>query len=221
MSELDIYGNPISPPVRTVLTFCRLSEIAYTFHEIYPLAGHCSTEEYKKINPFEQIPGIVHNGYNLWESAAIVEYLADAYNIDNQWIPKDIKIRGRINAYLHSHHQGTRTPLFGYWVRKVIRPKYFGFPELTPETEAPFIAEANDFLERFNWALTETHYVARTSQATIADIFAHSEVVIALTIPISLESYPLIQAWYQEISDMPIVKEMDEARIEAIRKLSR
>ena len=99
--SLEILGPEISPPVRTVIMFCRLAQIPFESRPINLHAGEQRTEEFSKINPFQTVPCIVHDGFNLWESAAIVVYLSDAFNTDTQWYPKDIKIRGRINAYLH------------------------------------------------------------------------------------------------------------------------
>lgn len=215
MSELEIYGYIVSQPMRSVLAFCKLSGIPYTFHEFTYLKNEYLTEEFSKINPHQEIPAIVHNGYNLWESAAIVTYLADAYNIDNQWYPKDPKIRGRINAYLHWHHQNTREPITGYLMAKVVDPTFFGQPELTAEKEAIYITKLNEFYANFNWILSDTHYIARTSQPTIADIFAYNECKSGKEISINLDGNPIIKAWYNEIEVIPVVKELDDASFEA------
>lgn len=217
MSELEIYGHILSQPVRSVFAFCNLSKIVYTPHILDFMKGDHLTEEYSKINPNLQMPAIVHNGYNLWESGAIVAYLADAYNIDNQWYPKDPKIRGRINAYLHSHHQSTRVPLTSYIQAKVTGPKLFAAPELTAENEAIFIVKLNEFYSNFTWILSDTHYVARTSQPTIADVFAYYEFSNGKLLPLDLGAHPTIKAWFDEISAIPEVKELDDAALELIK----
>ena len=219
MSTLEIYGYIISQPYRTILAYCNLSGIAYTTQMINISAGEGNSERFLSINPFGTIPTIVHDGYSVWESAAIVPYLADAYNIDNQWYPKDIKIRGRINAYLHSHHQGTRDPLLGYLRAKVVNPIRFSAPQLTPETEAPFIEKLNEFYERLAWTLKETGYVARTAGPTIADIFVHSEMASAMFIPLNLEPYPSIKAWFEEIGSIPEVKTLNDEMVEVVIKV--
>ena len=107
MSEsLKIYGLMLSQPMRTVIAFCKLSNVPYEYQEVSIPKGEHLTEDFARINPHQRVPAIVHGDYNLWESPAIVAYIADAFNVDNQWYPKDIKVRGRINAYLHWHHQG-------------------------------------------------------------------------------------------------------------------
>ena len=101
-TTLELYGHLMSQPSRSLIIYCKLSNIPYNFHNIEFLTARDNmTDEYAKIHPFQEIPAILHGKYNLWESAAIVTYLADAYNLDNQWYPKDIKQRGLVNAYLH------------------------------------------------------------------------------------------------------------------------
>ena len=219
MSGLDIYGHILSQPVRTVVVFAKLSSIEYTFHEINMLKGDLNTDEYKRINPYESMPAIVHDGFNVWESGAIISYLADAFNVDNQWYPKDIKIRARINAYIHWHHQGTREHLVAYIWAKKFAPKFAGAPELTEETEAPFKARTNEYFNTLSSILAETHYIARTAQLTIADIFAFNEIASGSMVPLDIESYPVVASWYAEIGAIPEVQEVILSSLEARKTL--
>jgi glutathione S-transferase len=206
MSDLTVYGSMLSQPVRSVVAFCRLSGIPFTIYDIAFGSPYLESDEFKGINPMQTMPAISHNGYNLWESAAIVPYLADAYNVDNQWYPKDIKIRGRINAYLHWHHQGTRLPVEAYAKAKLIAPN-FGAPKLTEETEAPYKAAVEEWFQTFKWQLAETHYAARTHTATIADVFVYSELVNLSQI-VNISAHTEVSAWFDEIGEIPVVREI-------------
>ena len=200
MSEsLTIHGHQFSQPSRSFEIFARACSIPYEFHFIDLMKNEHLTDEYKLINPDQSVPAITHGDYSLWESAAIVAYLADAFNIDNQWYPKDIKIRGRINAYLHWHYLSCRVPLAGYIIAKLFAPKYFGAPELTPETEAPVRAKFDEFFSTFKWILSETGYAARTQEATVADIFAYNEISSTILIGYDFAGQPEVKAWYDKI----------------------
>jgi glutathione S-transferase len=208
MSELKVYGDIVSQPVRSVLAFCKLSSIPHTFEVIDYVKGEYQTPEFTKINPFQEMPAISHGDYTLWESAAIVSYLSEAFSTDNSWYPKDLKVRSRINAYLHWHHQGTRDPCNNYLEQKVIFPK-FGGVALTEEQEVPLKAKFEQFLADLKWMLAETRYVARTSSMTIADIFAFNEINLVIGL-FQLDNHPEIKAWYEEVSAVPEVKELTE-----------
>src|SRR5574343_1610841 len=106
MSDVQVYGNIISQPTRSVLAFLKLSNIGYSFNSLDFGKGEHLTPEFSRINPYQAMPAIVHDGHNVWESAAIISYIAGVYNVDNQWYPKDPRARSRIDAYFHWHHQG-------------------------------------------------------------------------------------------------------------------
>ena len=219
MPELTVYTDLLNQPGRSIILFCDLSSIEFTLSPTNAITGEASTEEFAKINPFKMTPAIVHNGYNVWESAAIISYLADVYNIDNQWYPKDIKIRARINAYLHWNHQTVRDPVSDYLRVKVGGPKYFGLPELTPEAEVPYRQKLNNCLENFTWVISETRYVARTSTPTIADIFSINELHGLKYLGVSLDDHPAIKSWYDEIRAISKVNEILSQAEELISKI--
>ena len=204
MSSLHLYGNLISQPVRSVLIFLKLSGIDFEFHNLDAVKREYLTEEYAKINPFQTIPAIVHGEYRLWESAAIVAYLADAFSVNHHWYPEDIKIRGRINAYFHWHHQNVRDPISGL-IRAKFSPKVFGGPELTPEAEAPLGAKFEECLDNLAWNLSETGYIARTPERSIADIFAYSELAQTVLIDFDLSTHVKVKDWYDQIGDNEVV----------------
>lgn len=207
---LHIHGHPLSQPARSVSIFCAFSGVANEYHVIDLAHGENHSEAFRKINPYETVPVIQHGDYNLWESAAIIPYIADAFNVDNQWYPKDIKIRGKINAYLHSHHQGCREPVCGYLVATFIGPKFYGRPEATPEVEAALKVKFEEYFETLKWTISETGFVARTQEATIADVFAYSEIAETLMIGYDLSKFPEVLAWFNRIGENPIVSQAHE-----------
>jgi len=195
-------------PVRSVLYFLQFSKIEYTYRPVSINEGEHLTEEFSRINPFQTLPAIVHQGYNLWESAAIVTYLSEVYSIDNELYPKDLKIRARINAYLHWHHENMRTPLSSYFFSKHIAPKALNAPPLTDSTERPYKQALDTWYDAVENQLKETGFIARTPNKTIADIFAFNEVSIGVLIPLDLPSHPLIHQWYTSIGTDTILQSL-------------
>ena len=210
MSDLHVYGHPLSQPSRSLIIFLKLSDILFEHHLIDLIKDGYLTEEFASINPFQLVPAIVHRNYNLWESSAIIAYIADAFNVDNNWYPKDIKIRGRINSYLHWHHQNVRDPIAEFLIYKIIAPKFFGTSEITPEIERPLKAKFEECLNNIKWVLAETGNIARTAEPSIADIFAYSELAQAELINFDLTPYPEVKAWYDRIGANKIVIEIQQ-----------
>jgi glutathione S-transferase len=215
--NLDVYVSVASAPARSILCFLKLSNINFVRHDLV-LYKDTRTEEYAKINPFHTVPAIVHKGFNLWESPAIATYLADAYKIDNQWYPKDIKTRTRIVSYFHWHHTGIRAHVEGYMSAKVYGPMK-GAPPITPQAEHEFVDKLKKMYETIGTMLTETGYIARTTQASIADIFAANEIANSDNSATLLEGYPQVKKWYNTISSNQAVKENIDAAVEMFKKL--
>ena len=218
MSDLKVYGFIPSQPCRTVFAFLKLSNIDYTFVKVDSLLGENLTEEFAKINPFQAAPAILHGDYSLWESGAIITYLADTFDVDNSWYPKDAKIRGRINAFIHWHHQGVREPCMSYLVAKFTGPKLKGMPVLTEENEVPIRERFNQFLGDLKWLLKDTGYVARTEGPTIADIFVFNELTVVLNL-FSFEQHPEIKSWFDQIGAVPQVKELTDECMQSVAEL--
>jgi glutathione S-transferase len=205
-NKAHIYGHLVSPPSRTIKAFCDLSNIPYEFHVIDLGKGDHLTEDFTKINPFQTIPACVVGDFNAWESCAIVPYLADAFRVNNSWYPKDPKVRVRVDSYLHYHGGNIKGPIAGYSGPKGMYPKLMGTPELTPEAEAPLREKFFNGLETLKWLISETGFVARTSHATVADIFAYSEIAQTGFLGFDLRPHREIYDWFNRIgAHQPIV----------------
>lgn len=211
MSEpVQIYVDMISEPCRSVVAFCKLSGIPFECVEIDLIKSEFMSPEFTLINPYQAVPAIVHGSYKLNESAAIVTYLADTFNVDNEWYPKDIKTRGKIHAFWHWHHQALREKKDEYIMPKIVMPLIAGTPLPTPDEEVKMRKTLDDAISHFEWVLSETGYAARTPKATIADIFAYSEIAMIQMLKIQIAEYPKIKTWFDEIGANPIVQEVHE-----------
>ena len=68
-------------------------------------------KEIKKVSPAGKVPTLVSDGYSIWDSLAICEYLADQFPELNLW-PKEVSQRARarsISAEMHSGFSSLRS----------------------------------------------------------------------------------------------------------------
>ena len=215
--SLEIYGTLLSQPVRTVVTFCRLHDIAYNFHPMDLSKGDQRTEEFRRINPFETVPAIVHGDYNLWEAAAIITYLADAYSVDSHWYPKDLKKRGRINAYFHWHHSNTRLYCRALIFYTVVGPLIYGIPPATPEQEEKLTNDLKNFLSELDTTIGNGYITG--DEMNIADIFAFNEIVSLKIRDFDHSSFANVSRWFAEIEQIPEVREHFEVLIAFVNRV--
>ena len=72
------------------------------------------TPEFISINPAMIVPAIVEvdknsgEKWNLFESHAILRYLAKTHNVPDHWYPQDILKRSLVDQYLDWHHSFLR-----------------------------------------------------------------------------------------------------------------
>jgi glutathione S-transferase len=91
-------------------------------HELRMLsfsAGDTRTPEFLALNPRHKVPVIVDDGFALYESAAIVEYLDERFPQHRALLPGDAAHRAvcrrlmvEIDTYLAAHHQRIARQLF-------------------------------------------------------------------------------------------------------------
>jgi glutathione S-transferase len=95
---LKIYGRDTSSNVQKVLWLCEEMNLPYeSLHAVPP--GQAASDEYKRVNPNGQIPAIDDDGFVLWESNAIVRYLA-AKHASGTIYPTDLRARADSDRWM-------------------------------------------------------------------------------------------------------------------------
>lgn len=95
---LKIYGRDTSSNVQKVLWLCEELNLPYeTLHDVPP--GKAASDDYKRVNPNGQIPAIDEDGFVLWESNAIVRYLA-AKHAAGSIYPNDLRARADADRWM-------------------------------------------------------------------------------------------------------------------------
>jgi glutathione S-transferase len=111
-------GSPFSWPVWLMLEHKQLS---YDLKLMSLLGGDLKTPEYLAINPRGKVPVIIDNGYSLWESSAIMEYLEDQYP-DRPLLPSDPKDRATARRIAAEAHTYLYPPLRRLMEQTLFRP---------------------------------------------------------------------------------------------------
>lgn len=111
---LTFYYGSGSPFAWKVWLTLEHKGIAYDFKLLSFDKKETKTPEFLAVNPRGQVPAIVDDGFALWESTAITEYLEEKYP-QKPLLPKDTRGRAtvrRIALEAENHLAPARDPLF-------------------------------------------------------------------------------------------------------------
>jgi glutathione S-transferase len=103
--SLDFYYGSGSPYAWRVWLALEYKEIPYTLHTISFSAGDLKKPDYLKINPRRKVPAVVDEGFSLYESVAIVEFLDEHYATAKKLFPGDAKQRALVRRMVQEADQ--------------------------------------------------------------------------------------------------------------------
>ena len=186
--DLDRSGN--CHKVRLMLSLLGLE---YASVRIDTRQGESQTTEFKRLNPRGQIPVLVDGDVLLWDSMAILVYLARRYG-DERWLPVDALGEARVMQWLAVSENEL---LYGLArARAVLLFK------------APFELDrchldAMPGLEAMELRLGGDEWLA-ASHPTIADVACYPYVSVADEGYFSLEPLPAVRAWLERAEALPL-----------------
>ncbi|MFA5060152.1 MAG: glutathione S-transferase family protein [Candidatus Omnitrophota bacterium] len=95
---IKLYGAALSNNVNKVRYCLDYLELPYEFVSIDPMKGENQTAEFAKITPTRKIPALEDDGFTIFESNAIVRYLAKKER--SAIYPQDIKKAAIVDAWI-------------------------------------------------------------------------------------------------------------------------
>src|SRR3954470_22212690 len=116
---LRIWGRSNSVNVQKALWCCEEMNLPYERVDAGGTFGVVNTQQYRHLNPNGLVPTIEEDGFVLWESNAIVRYLAARHSPGKLW-PEDLNIRAEADKWMdwqNTTFWPTFRPLFWNLVR--------------------------------------------------------------------------------------------------------
>lgn len=211
---LKILGRKSSSNVQAVL-WC-MEELGLTYDQADAgfKYGVVNTPEYRSLNPNGTVPTLI-DGDNLpvWETGAILRYLASAYGNENFW-PSDPAKRAQVDKWA----EWSKINMAG----KFMAPVFWKVVRTAPSKRDP--AAIKQGLENLDPFLTvgdnqlSLHPFIAGENFTLADIQMGHCLYRYFDIDISRKPYPNLKRYYEELMKRSAFKEnvmvsYDELRV--------
>lgn len=197
--SLTLHAFPPSPRAFKVLIALHQLEIPYDLKIVNLIEGEQNTPEHKALNPNGRMPVIDDGGFVLWESNAILEYLASK-KPEAGLLPDEPKACANVTKWMfwESAHWDPACAVFAY--ERFVKA-LFGRGQPDPKE----IERGEQSMDRLgpvlDGALGEHRYVASDRLST-ADIALGSSLVMAEAGQFPLEPYRNIQRWKADIANL-------------------
>jgi glutathione S-transferase len=185
--DLDVSGNCYRE--RLLLSLLR---VPHELQTVNLMKGEHREAWYLALNPRGQVPVLDDNGTIVWDSLAILVYLARQYG-GEQWLPTDAKGMAEVMQWLAVMENET---LFGLGKARIICK--FKRPGNLEEAQA-LGRKGLDVLEQ---RLAEHQWLA-LDRLTIADIGCFPYVALAPEGQIDLAGYSAVGQWIERIRAQP------------------
>ncbi|MBD2294215.1 glutathione S-transferase family protein [Anabaena sphaerica FACHB-251] len=174
---LKLYGGAVSR-ASIIKWYLEELQVPYEFILLDMKAGEHRQPEYLAINPTGKVPAIVDGDFQLWESGAILLYLAEKYG-KTPLSPEERAI-------------------FSQWVLFANSTLATGiFVEVNREKEMPrLLTPLNEIFEQQPFILGDEFSVA---DVAVGSILAYIPIMLKL----DLSGYPAVSKYIQQISQRP------------------
>jgi glutathione S-transferase len=194
---LRVWGRINSTNVQKVL-WC-LAELDLDYEQIDAGAkfGVVDTPEYRAMNPNALVPTIDDNGFVLWESNAIVRYLARRYS-EGALFPTDLQQR-----FIAEQWMDWQATLL--WPG--VRPAFQGLVRTPPEERdeaaiASSMQVTSERLQGLETQLGRTRFVAG-DDFSMGDIPIGVAVYRCFALGVDRAALPNVTRWYESLAERP------------------
>ena len=192
MTALKLYGYPISGNAYKVRLLLAFLNLPYEAINVDLMAGDTLTPEFNQLNPRGQVPVLCDGDVVIWDSMAILVYLARRYG-NGEWLPNDAVQEAQVMQWLAVSENEL---LYGLARARstLLLKRPFNLEQCQREGKAGL-----DVMEQH--LATNAWLVA--GQPTIADIACYPYVLLAPVGEVSLEPYPNVRQWLARMAALP------------------
>jgi glutathione S-transferase len=198
---MKLYSHPLSLncyKVRLLLSFLKQD---YDYENVDLVNDQHKSDEFLTLHPLGQVPVLVDDDFSIWDSQAILVYLARKFE-NEQWLPLTARASAQITAWLSFAAKELAIGLAAARVHHILGEQGINFvTRLNIEIDSATsqgeksLAVLNNYLSDHQWLAGDT--------PTIADIACFPAIEFAHEGKISLSAYPRVQTWVDQVKQQP------------------
>ena len=192
-TTLKLHRHPLSGHSHRAQLALSLMGLPHELIEVDLMKGAHKAPDFVKHSPFGQVPVLDDNGTMLFDSNAILVYLATKYDADRRWLPRDPKAQADVQAWLSV---AAGQIAFGPAAARLIT--VFGAQYNAQDV----IARAHALLQVMDAQLATRGFLVGNS-ATLADIAGYSYIAAAPEGNVDLSAYAHVRAWLARVEALP------------------
>jgi glutathione S-transferase len=200
---MKLYYFPPSPNTRKTHAVAIHLNLPIDLRLVNIPQGESHSPEFLKLNPTGRTPVLQDGETILWESTAIMQYLAS--QIPNSLWPEDRVIRADIMRWqswqLAHWHQACQPLQYENFIKPV-----FNLGEPDPQVVELATKKFHQEAIVLNTHLSKQEFLVNHT-LTLADFSVASDLTYAVPGKFPLEEYPYIRAWYSRIEQLPAWQE--------------
>jgi glutathione S-transferase len=194
---LTLYADRFSPNSRKVHWALEECGAPYEYKLISLRKGEQKTPEFVKLNPNGRVPVIIDDDFVLWESNAILWYVADKFG-KGKIVPDDVRKRAIIDQWMW--WQASDLALISKpWFMKLMGK--LG-QQVDVETHARALQTAMPKLPILEGHLKDRKYVTG-DEFSIGDIALAEFAGLSEMAGADMEPFPAIRAWLARLAERP------------------
>ncbi|MEQ8692795.1 MAG: glutathione S-transferase [Pseudomonadales bacterium] len=190
---MKLFSHPLSGHSHRVRLAAGLLGLTPEIIDVNLLAGEHKQAEFLAINPFGQVPAMKDGDVTLYDSNAILVYLAARYDNSRRWYPGDPETQARVQIWLS---KAANELANGAAAARLVTVFKAGLDHATA------IGKAEALLTLLNTALTDSKWLVGENP-TIADVAIYSYIAHAPEGGVDLRPYTAVSAWLSRIEALP------------------
>lgn len=199
---MELYTFPPSPNHVRVMALINELGLPVDLVLLDLTKGETNTDEFKGINPNGKIPTLVDGETVVWESHAIMLYLAEKH--DSKLLPKELAPKTEMNQWM-CWNLAHFAPALGGVVWERVAPKMIEGYQADEHQLMICLQQMERFCPVLDQHLATRAFVTG-DQPTLADLSLASMLVHKEMAQLPLDQYENLLTWYQRVAGLPYFK---------------